>query len=402
MKIGVLTYWNSSDNYGQILQCYALQHFLKECGHDAILIKYSPRIQPVNPLFSVARKIVLSLSFRGLCYHFSKQRKIDKQKQIVEQNLIEENNKKNKKRQFPEFRDQYIDSYSVEYTSITELQNNPPKVDALICGSDQVWHNSYFDPNTAGWFLHFGSIKTLRIAYAASIGHKLTKKDLKKFKKLLEPFDAISVREQSVKEYAANVGYGNISITLDPTLLIDSSAYAFNKSNDSCNLHNNKDESYVFMYMINVKSTEDIPYNEIQSYTCNRKLDIKIVASSGYCPAHDIIPNKKNILATIPEWISLLKSADCVITTSFHGVVFSIIMRKRFLVIPLRGQYSASNERIENLLNRLSLNNRIYQEGQSLEDQIEKSIDWEDVYSRLNILKGESISFLSFSLNIQK
>ena len=401
MKIGVLTYWSSNDNYGQILQCYALQYFLKECGHDAILIKYSPCIQPVNPLFSVMRKIGPSLSFHGLCYHFSGQRRIDKQKQVAEQNLIKENNIKNKKRRFSEFRDQYINSYSVEYTSIAELQNNPPEVDALICGSDQVWHNSYFDPNTAGWFLHFGSIKTLRIAYAASIGHKLMKRDLKKFKKLLEPFDAISVREQSVKEYAANVGYGNIPITLDPTLLIDRTAYAFNSS-DSCNFLQDTSESYVFMYMINVKSTEDIPYNEIQSYAWNKKLDVKVVASSGYCPARDIIPNKKNILATIPEWISLLKNAGCVITTSFHGVVFSIIMKKRFLVIPLQGQYSAANERVDSLLSRLLLNDRIYREGQSFEAQIDKPIDWKDVYTRLNVLKGESISFLSHSLNIQK
>lgn len=401
MKIGVLTYWNSSDNYGQILQCYALQYFLKEHGHDAFLIKYSPRLKSINPLFSIARKIMSNLSLRGFRYHFSEQRKIDKKKQAAEQKLIEENNIKNKKRRFSEFRNQYITTYPIEYASIVELQNNPPKVDVLICGSDQVWHNSYFDPNTAGWFLHFGSIKILRIAYAASIGHKLTNRELRKFKQLLEPLDAISVRELSVKEYAANVGYENVFITLDPTLLIDSSAYTFNKNSNSSNSHNN-DESYVFMYMINIKSTEDIPYNEIQSYIYNKELDVKVVASSGYCPAHDIIPNKKNILATIPEWISLLKGADCVITSSFHGVVFSIIMKKSFLVIPLHGQYSAANERVENLLNRLSLSDRIYQNGQSFENQLDKPINWKDVYTRLNILKRESISFLTQSLSIQK
>lgn len=40
MKIGVITFSNSKDNYGQLLQCYALQVYLKKQGHDAFLIRY--------------------------------------------------------------------------------------------------------------------------------------------------------------------------------------------------------------------------------------------------------------------------------------------------------------------------------------------------------------------------
>lgn len=40
MKIGTLTYWESQENYGQLLQCYALLRFLRQMGHDAFLIKY--------------------------------------------------------------------------------------------------------------------------------------------------------------------------------------------------------------------------------------------------------------------------------------------------------------------------------------------------------------------------
>ena len=41
MKIGIITFWQSQDNYGQILQCWALQHFLMSIGHDAYLIRYT-------------------------------------------------------------------------------------------------------------------------------------------------------------------------------------------------------------------------------------------------------------------------------------------------------------------------------------------------------------------------
>lgn len=40
MKIGVITFWDSNDNYGQIMQCYALQTYLKKLGHDVVLIRY--------------------------------------------------------------------------------------------------------------------------------------------------------------------------------------------------------------------------------------------------------------------------------------------------------------------------------------------------------------------------
>lgn len=40
MKIGVLTFCSTEDNYGQVLQCYALQFYLNSMGHETYLIKY--------------------------------------------------------------------------------------------------------------------------------------------------------------------------------------------------------------------------------------------------------------------------------------------------------------------------------------------------------------------------
>lgn len=45
MNIGIITMWNSKDNYGQVLQCYALQHYLREQGHNAFLNKKSQNLQ---------------------------------------------------------------------------------------------------------------------------------------------------------------------------------------------------------------------------------------------------------------------------------------------------------------------------------------------------------------------
>ena len=39
MKIGILTF-QRADNYGAMLQCYALQEYLKSAGHEVEVIDY--------------------------------------------------------------------------------------------------------------------------------------------------------------------------------------------------------------------------------------------------------------------------------------------------------------------------------------------------------------------------
>lgn len=55
MRIGITTFWQSADNYGQALQCFALQQQLTKIGHEPFLIKYIPS-QDINPT-SIAEKL---------------------------------------------------------------------------------------------------------------------------------------------------------------------------------------------------------------------------------------------------------------------------------------------------------------------------------------------------------
>lgn len=47
-KIGIMTFWESNDNYGQQLQCWALQQVLIQMGCDPFLIRYQ-WITPKEP-----------------------------------------------------------------------------------------------------------------------------------------------------------------------------------------------------------------------------------------------------------------------------------------------------------------------------------------------------------------
>lgn len=386
MKIGIITYWTSTDNYGQQLQCFALQRYLRLQGHDIFLIRYQPTFKPT----SFWKKIYHNLSWKKVLYLLSTQREIDKTEEKRERELERINAQLNIQRDFENFRAKFIQSTPILYHSIDELRNNPPQADIYICGSDQVWNNPLSCSETAAWFLDFGDRKIKRISYAASIGRNLKKNELKRFKKYLSAFDAISVREESSRILCEKLGIDDVLVTLDPTLLLPVEEYR--KIEKSCTTESNP---YLFMYILNVATKEEIYWNAIDAYLHKSGLNLKIVCSSGYMQARELLKSYHNIQATLPEWLQYIDKANCVITTSFHGVVFCILMQKPFLVMLLTNKYAKGNDRIISLLTALHLSDRIYNPTLSIERQMDIEIDWGKVDQKISILKEKSYNFLN-------
>lgn len=379
MRIGIITYWTSNDNYGQLLQCYALQQVLKGMGHDPYLIRFIH-----GEKLSVVKKIMRRLSWKGLQYMFSSERRHSKQ-------LRKKNMRQNVLRRFDDFRNEYIISSNKIYHGLLELRAYPPEADVYICGSDQVWRNSFTLTDTPAWFLSFGKKQTHRVAYAVSIGRELEDKELLIFKQYLSSFNKISVREESARLLCDSLGFHEAQVTLDPTLLLPAENYR--QIADKVTIQN---RPYLFMYILNINSKEEIYWDTVSSYLKQRDLNVKIVYSSGYIQAQQLIAKYPNTLATIPEWISYIDHAQCIITTSFHGVVFSIKMHKPFLAFLLTNQFSKGNDRIISLLNSLNLSERIYNPDQPIASQMEKPINWDNVESKLSQLQIKSNNFLKF------
>lgn len=385
MRIGIITYWSSQDNYGQILQCYALQKYLINFGHDAFLIKYLPTTIKES-LFQRIRKY---LSIKKMVYLFSTEYKKDKLRYREELRLEKSNRELNKKRLFDCFKTQHIRATENIYHSLRELRENPPEADVYICGSDQVWNNSLYKSETGVWYLSFGDKKSKRIAYAASIGRIIEKRELNLFKAYLNRFDAISVREESSQQMCEREGIKGVTVTLDPTLLLPINEYKQLSAPVSYT------KPYIFMYILNVSKKEDIYWDRIQVYLKSKGMDLKIVCSSGYIQARELLQPYRNIQATIPEWLGLIECAQCIITTSFHGVVFCIKMHKPFLAILLKNKYAKGNDRITSLLHKLDLSNRIYNSNVSIELQMSNIIDWVLVDQKLSYLSEISRDFLN-------
>ena len=379
MKIGIITYWTTSNNYGQLLQCFALQQALRGMGHDSFLIRYDPfsAAKPFTKrLFSLTPDIILSL-ISGK-YRSEKEQRAH----IAEMDVL---------RDFDKFRSDYLEMGDRSYASIFELRSDPPEADAYICGSDQVWHNSLSDSETPAWFLDFGDAR--RISYAASIGRNLADSEIPLFKGFLERFSSISLREKTSTDLCRSLGFEHAQTVLDPTLLIDAGQYPVDAIKDP-------DEKYVFAYIVNVVERNAALWDSVRRYVAHRGMKVLPVYSSGYCTCVEFLKSEyESTWPSVPQWLGMLSKASGVITTSFHGVALSIVMHKQFLSIPLGATQAPANDRIRTLLDALGLTDRILTNGEEYSSKMDAKIDWEQVDAKLELQRRKSIEYLDFALS---
>lgn len=387
MKIGVLTHLRSEDNYGQILQAFAFQKYLISKGHFAYLIQYYSDNNKSNKHLSFIKRCI-----RRIIGDFSKSRREAYEKIQFYQKLSKENSIKNKARKFLEFKSENLNLSKV-YTSFHELQIEAPEADAYIVGSDQVWNPSLLNPNTAAWYLKFGKTTTKRISYAASIGRTISKDEETMFANYLHNLDAISLREKNAWEYCLNLGFDKSKLVVDPTVLSPFSIYeSFIDKNAK------PQKPYIFLYYLNVQNKEELAWEQLDSFISKQKLSLKSVSSSGYYPAQSLIPGNEDELLTIPEWLTAIYHSQYVVTTSFHGMVFAILMHKPFVIIPLTNQYKSGNGRIESLLLNIGLEDRLLSEKNNMDDIFAQEIDWDEIDNKLLEIRLASEEFLADAL----
>jgi polysaccharide pyruvyl transferase WcaK-like protein len=93
-----------------------------------------------------------------------------------------------------------------------------------------------------------------------------------------------------------------------------------------------------------------------------------------------------------------LKESDFVVTSSFHGVVFSVVFRKPFYAILWGEKYKSlvkQNGRIIDLSRKLGLEDRCFDNlNEIIKRGLDTNIDWQEVHEKLNVLRKDSIEWL--------
>ena len=317
MKIGILTF-HSQLNYGGVLQCWALKMVLEGMGHEVVVVDrwLDKKNGMLRREFAwLGWKGWVKLLIRGLlgCGDFGKLLRTIRTIRFVRGlDLTKE--------------------HFCEWSEIRQSDNQTIKqLDLLVVGSDQVWHcGDWGDPRP---YLLEGAPEIRAIAYAASFGLKSIPADMiDLYKRGLGRFSAISCREQEGVEICRGLGYEATHV-VDPTLLVDSSEwFRLVKSNNQT--IRQSDNRKLVCYFMSVDVTAALPLLENFAETMGCAVEVlvdggelkpfptsirqvggnfsggRVKVCRGYGPK---------------EFVRAFAGARCVLTDSFHAVMFSSI-----------------------------------------------------------------------------
>ena len=85
----------------------------------------------------------------------------------------------------------------------------------------------------------------------------------------------------------------------------------------------------------------------------------------------------KNATASPLEFLSLLYHADYIITSTFHGTIFSILFHKKF------GVFANGNYKITELLSMVGLMKHDITEQYNISDNMDEVIDYDNVDDKI-------------------
>lgn len=382
MKIGILTQ-PLHNNYGGLLQNYALQQVLKGMGHEVETVDWHPvkAGKLHEQLWQWKEKL--------LCLVQKDREKPRYQLTEAEETLIG--------RYTRSFIDLYISACPSKASRMDDFTgiDKEYKYQAYVVGSDQVWRPSYNSAMMPAMFLHFVNRNDVkRIAYAASFGTsdwEFTPQMTEECARLAKRFDLITVREESgVKLCREHLGIEATHV-LDPTMLLNHEEY------EKVVLAEDEPKSAgtLFHYILD-------PSDE------KRGLIERLAAEQGLQP-FTIMPKcqaenrtkwdvkhriEDCVFPSVTSWLRGFMDAKMDVVDSFHGAVFSIIFNKPFWVI---GNKKRGNARFESLLGMFGLEDRMIEPGQKVDWNA--PIDWKRVNEIREKESDRSIDLLKTALN---
>lgn len=361
MKIGILTQ-PLQNNYGGLLQNYALQQILKGMGHEVETLDYeSTSSDSFKERLWRKKEILLSILLKDREKpHYLL---TDKEKEIISRNTY-----------------RFVERYIRVCPSTAKSEEDFRMIDktfkyqTYVVGSDQVWRPKYNSFQKAMFLDFIERMDVKRIAYAASFGAstwEFTPQMTKECARLAKQFDLITVREKSGVDLCREHLGVQASHVLDPTMLLNREDYEKVVMEEK----EPKSEGTLFHYILD-------PNEE------KRGLIERLAAEQDLLP-FTIMPKcqaenrtkwdvkhriEDCVYPSVTSWLRGFMDAEMVVVDSFHGAVFSIIFNKPFWVI---GNSKRGNARFESLLTVFGLEDRMIWPYVNMDSR--KVIDWKSV-----------------------
>lgn len=357
-KINVVTAAPYVQNYGSMLLTYATQKLLEAKDFDVEILNYS------------RLSLQEAISFKELLHALAVRDGSKNKPAIIRfaMAIALYSSEMTMAKVVKDFMGKYINISPIRYLNEESLLNNTPEADIYCTGGDQMWNEQCnFHKTLREFYLTFAPKDKPKISFSTSIGkEKFDDWELPEVLPLLKGYDLISVREANTKPYFDSLGINNVYHLIDPTLLLPKEKWKEIVAPRQIK------EDYILLYEISRKGNLTACAKELAKMTGK-----KLVRINRY--ALDKVREGKSVLCPTPEeWLSLFCHADAVVTNSFHGVVFSTIFERQFVLVP-----GANPTRLENMMKTLGIGGRSCSDPANVLEVYKTPIDYREVDKHL-------------------
>ncbi len=343
-KIGIATF-HFADNYGAVLQCYALQRVL-------------------NGFEEICAEII---DYRPPEFQYVKVWTTEKEKQMFFQ----------KRQLFEAFLNMYCHLAPYPVFLI-----DGKGYDYCCAGSDQIWcmapqFKEYFFPNVQE--------DVYKFSYAASMGLSVNeiRKREEELINLLPHFQTISVREKEHAEYLAKLSGKECHVVIDPTLLLRAEDYIMVINPDK-----KEDGPFLFFYWL--RDDQNLLRGIELANMLARFFKLRIIHSVYGADSRMFFQGGRCMYYEgIEDFLWYIKNADFVVTNSYHGTLFSIQFEVPFYSYIIKSMRS----RFDTLANYADISDRIITRMKGLKE-VNKLIDFKKIKNEIEKFRIESMEFL--------
>lgn len=377
-KIGIITL-HGYHNYGNKLQNYALQETIKKLGLqvDTVVIlkcdedkqgcSYFDELKALLHITFKSDKLIILRRIKRILLQYYRKIWCHINRFVLEKRT---NN-------FKLFSKDYLNEKYFNLDNI-EIERINERYDFFITGSDQVWNPSY-QAHASIYFLTFAD-EYKRISYAPSFGKSFIPSELKElYGKYIAGIAHLSVREEAGAKIIKDITGIEVDVLIDPTLLLTKEEWlAIAKEHPS-----KPKDAFMLSYFLGAMNREARVFIK-QLAIKHRLKNVKLYG----------LKDKEAFISGPSEFIDYIKSASLVITDSFHGVVFSILFCKPFIVYERNPKSASMFSRIDTLLNIFELQHR--KADNIAEDVL--VIDYKNVPALLDEERNKAFEYLKNAL----
>ena len=356
-------------NYGSALQSWALSQMIDKIGAEfgiqSKLIDYCPKVLEDSDCLNPVKKM------------WDKDQEARRQTEMM-MPAIRENYQKFEDFYTNRFRRTKKKYYDTNFNDVVKDEN----IEGFVCGSDTIFCINEFKGFVEGYYANFDCMRGKSVSYAASFGDPtLTEQDYLILNERLQNFKALGIREYNMLPYVKEHVNVRAERTIDPTLLAEASLY------DSIIAEPQMKEKYILLYSRRYNRTMEQYAEQMAKQKGLKLVEISIRATNavkGHIMRYD---------TGVEEFLSLVKHAECVITNSFHGVIFAVQLRTPFYCF----SREQGDTKIGEVLDLFGLSERIMIDGT---EKVSSEINYDSVHQRIAEARKPAAEYLKYALGL--